>query len=184
MMRPSFLPFGSVSTFIPSGPLGSGAAECAALAERATDPRIKAFNKVQVDRWLRSAELVEKAERTSGQTLRETAACERTPMPKPRFLAGASQESARFAEAEHHLRGALSRTHRKIVARIHQRVAFGFEHKSRCGHFALDDFAIDAVQRLRIARARSSRRNIVGDDISTPRFEGGKNGPVQGVGVG
>ena len=36
------------------------------------------------------------------------------------------KESARFAKAKHHLRGALSRTHRKIVARIHQRVAFGF----------------------------------------------------------
>jgi hypothetical protein len=54
-------------------------------------------------------------------------------------------ESARFAEAEHHLRGALSRTHRKVIARIHQRVAFGLEHKSRCRHFALDDFGIDAV---------------------------------------
>jgi hypothetical protein len=60
---------------------------------------------------------------------------------------------ARFAEAEHHLRGALSRTRRKIVARIHQRVAFGFEHKSRCGYFTLDDFGINAVQRLRVARA-------------------------------
>jgi hypothetical protein len=29
-------------------------------------------------------------------------------------------------KAKHHLRGALSRTHRKIVARIHQRFAFGF----------------------------------------------------------
>jgi transposase len=95
-----------------------------------------------------------------------------------------SEESARFAEAEHHLRGALSRTHRKIVARIHQRVAFGFEHKSRCGYFALDDLGIDAVQRLRIARARSSRRNIVGYQISASRFEGRKNGPVHGVGVG
>ena len=36
------------------------------------------------------------------------------------------KESARFAKAKHHLRGALSRTHRKIVARIHQRFAFRF----------------------------------------------------------
>src|ERR1700751_3230193 len=83
--------------------------------------------------------------------------------------AGSSQlngGSPRFAEAEHHLRGTLSRTHRKIVGRIHQRVAFGLEHEPRCGHFALDDFGIDAVQQLRIPRARSSRRNIIGDDES------------------
>jgi hypothetical protein len=93
-------------------------------------------------------------------------------------------KSARLPEAEHHLRGALFRTHRKIVARIHQRVAFGFEHKSRGSYFTLDDFGIDAMQRLRVARARSRRRNIIGDHIGTTGFEGGKHGPVHGVGVG
>jgi hypothetical protein len=36
------------------------AAECSALAEKATDPRIKAFNHAEADRWLRLAELVER----------------------------------------------------------------------------------------------------------------------------
>jgi hypothetical protein len=36
------------------------AAECSALAEKATDPRIKAFNQAEADRWLRLAELAEK----------------------------------------------------------------------------------------------------------------------------
>jgi hypothetical protein len=36
------------------------AAECSALAERAIDPRIKAFNQAEADRWLRLAELAEK----------------------------------------------------------------------------------------------------------------------------
>jgi len=36
------------------------AAKCAAIAEQATDPRIKAFNKAEADSWLRLAELTEK----------------------------------------------------------------------------------------------------------------------------
>jgi DNA-binding response OmpR family regulator len=36
------------------------AAECAALAEKATDPLIKEFNQAEADRWLRLAEVVEK----------------------------------------------------------------------------------------------------------------------------
>jgi len=36
------------------------AAECSALAEKATDPRIRAFSQAEADRWLRLAELAEK----------------------------------------------------------------------------------------------------------------------------
>jgi hypothetical protein len=36
------------------------AAEWSALAEKATDPRIKAFNQAEAARWLRLAELAEK----------------------------------------------------------------------------------------------------------------------------
>jgi hypothetical protein len=36
------------------------AAKCAAIAEKATDPLIKAFSKATADSWLRLAELVEK----------------------------------------------------------------------------------------------------------------------------
>jgi hypothetical protein len=36
------------------------AAECAALAEKAADPRIKAFNHAEAERWLRLAKLVER----------------------------------------------------------------------------------------------------------------------------
>jgi hypothetical protein len=43
------------------------AAECAAIAEKATDPRIKAFKKAEADSWLRLAELMEKQR---GQTFR------------------------------------------------------------------------------------------------------------------
>jgi hypothetical protein len=36
------------------------AAECAALAQKATDPRIKEFNQAEAERWLRLAEVAEK----------------------------------------------------------------------------------------------------------------------------
>jgi hypothetical protein len=36
------------------------AAECAVRAEKATDPKIKAFNQAEAERWLRLAEVVEK----------------------------------------------------------------------------------------------------------------------------
>jgi hypothetical protein len=36
------------------------AAACIIRAEKATDPRIKAFNQAEADRWLRLAELDEK----------------------------------------------------------------------------------------------------------------------------
>jgi hypothetical protein len=36
------------------------AAACLALAEKATDPLIKAFNQAEAERWLRLAELAEK----------------------------------------------------------------------------------------------------------------------------
>jgi hypothetical protein len=36
------------------------AAACSALAEKATDPLIKAFNQAEAERWLRLAELAEK----------------------------------------------------------------------------------------------------------------------------
>jgi hypothetical protein len=36
------------------------AAECSTLAEKATDPRIKAFNQAEAGRWLRLAELEKK----------------------------------------------------------------------------------------------------------------------------
>jgi hypothetical protein len=36
------------------------AAECAARAKEATDPRIKAFNQAEAETWLRLAEMIEK----------------------------------------------------------------------------------------------------------------------------
>jgi len=38
------------------------AAACLALAEASSDPRIKAFNKSEAERWARLAELAEKHE--------------------------------------------------------------------------------------------------------------------------
>jgi hypothetical protein len=40
------------------------AAECAALAEKAVDPKIKVFNQAEADRWLRLAEIAEKQTKT------------------------------------------------------------------------------------------------------------------------
>jgi hypothetical protein len=39
------------------------AAECAAIAEKATDPRIRAFSMATADSWRRLAELAEKRSR-------------------------------------------------------------------------------------------------------------------------
>jgi hypothetical protein len=38
------------------------AAECTALAEKASDPRVKEFHRAEAERWLRLAELAEKDE--------------------------------------------------------------------------------------------------------------------------
>jgi hypothetical protein len=42
------------------------AAACAAMAEKATHPQIKALNQAEADRWLRLAELVEKQSSDGG----------------------------------------------------------------------------------------------------------------------
>ncbi len=57
------------------------------------------------------------------------------------------------------------------IARIVQDIAAAYEDKPRCEDFLLHDLRIDAVQLLRIARARAGFGGVVQHDEGSTRLQ-------------